>query len=479
MSENGSHQHNSNSNHQSNDVSFKFTPQKLDAPQRRESGDNHKMISIVFLSLLVDLLAFTMILPLLPSLLDYYAQHDKGGLLPQLQSKIDGFRNLLGIPDTEKYNSVLFGGVIGSLFSFLQYIASPVIGAASDVYGRRPLMLLTMTGIALSYCVWAVSHNFTLFVIARIIGGISKGNVSLSTTIVTDVSTATTRGKGMALIGIAFSIGFIMGPMIGAYFAMSSGGKGEALYFKPALFAITLAVADIIFIFFFFKETLPRHRRALSFGSSFKDAQDLINPISLFLFSAVKNIKPSDQRMLRLLGVCYFFYLFLFSGLEFTLTFLVHRRFQYTSMQQGKMFVFIGAIMALVQGGYLRRIRPGKEKRVALMGMVVLMPSFLIIGYATSVVPFYTGLALFSFAAGTVVSCLTTIVSVYGSADQKGTIMGIFRSLGALARALGPIFASMWFWSMGPAICYLLGGVMLIFPLIGLSMVVPQKVMES
>ena len=77
MSENGSHQHNSNSNHQSNDVSFKFTPQKLDAPQRRESGDNHKMISIVFLSLLVDLLAFTMILPLLPSLLDYYAQHDK------------------------------------------------------------------------------------------------------------------------------------------------------------------------------------------------------------------------------------------------------------------------------------------------------------------------------------------------------------------------------------------------------------------
>ncbi|XP_038071070.1 major facilitator superfamily domain-containing protein 10-like [Patiria miniata] len=475
MVEENSHQHSANGSDQSNNANYKFTPRQLDAQKRREDNENHRMISMVFLSLLIDLLAFTMILPLLPSLLDYYAQHDQGGLLPVLRSRIDSFRDLLGIPDTHKYNSVLFGGVIGSLFSFLQFIASPVIGAASDVYGRRPLMLLTMTGITISYCIWAVSHNFTLFVIARIIGGISKGNVSLSTTIVTDVSTATTRGKGMALIGIAFSLGFIMGPMIGAYFAMSSGGKGEALYFKPALFAITLAVADIIFIFLFFKETLPTNKRAGSLGSSFKDACDLISPLSLFLFSAVKKLKPSELQMLRLLGVCYFLYLFLFSGLEFTLTFLVHRRFQYTSMQQGKMFVFIGAFMALVQGGCVRRIRPGKEKRVAVIGIVVLIPSFIIIGYAQSIALLYIGLALFSFAAGTVVSCMTTVVSAYGTADQKGTIMGIFRSLGALARALGPIFASVWFWSMGPTICYAMGGVLLILPLIGLSRVVPLK----
>ncbi|XP_022096632.1 major facilitator superfamily domain-containing protein 10-like [Acanthaster planci] len=476
MQEKNAHLHNANGNYQSNDTSCKFTPRQLDVQKRRDDSDNHRMISIVFLSLLIDLLAFTMILPLLPSLLDYYAQHDQGGLLPELQSKIDSFRELLGIPDTQKYNSVLFGGVIGSLFSFLQFVASPVIGAASDVYGRRPLMLVTMTGIAISYCVWAVSHNFTLFVIARVIGGISKGNVSLSTTIVTDVSTASTRGKGMALIGIAFSLGFIMGPMIGAYFAMSAGGKGEALYVKPALFAIILAVADIVFIFLLFKETLPMHKRAKSFGSSFKDACDLISPLSLFLFSAVKKLKVSELRMLRLLGLCYFMYLFIFSGLEFTLTFLVHQRFQYTSMQQGKMFVFIGAVMALVQGGYVRRISPGKEKRIAIIGILVLIPSFIIIGCIQTSVPFYAGLALFSFAAGTVVSCMTTVVSAYGSVDQKGTIMGIFRSLGALARASGPVVASMWFWSLGPTVCYSVGGVLLILPIVGLSRVVPLKV---
>ena len=75
--EEGSHQHNSNGNHPNHDFNYKFTPQQLDAQKRREASDDHKMISIVFLSLLIDLLAFTMILPLLPSLLDYYAQHDK------------------------------------------------------------------------------------------------------------------------------------------------------------------------------------------------------------------------------------------------------------------------------------------------------------------------------------------------------------------------------------------------------------------
>ena len=77
----------------------------------------------------------------------------------------------------------------------------------SDLYGRRPLLLLSTLGIALSYGVWASAGTFSMFVLARIIGGLSKGNVSLATAIVTDESTPKTRGKGMALIGIAFSIG--------------------------------------------------------------------------------------------------------------------------------------------------------------------------------------------------------------------------------------------------------------------------------
>ena len=82
-------------------------------------------------------------------------------------------------------------------------------------FGRKPLMVATGLGIAFSYLLWVLSSNFAIFVLARIIGGVSKGNVSLSTAIVTDVTTPATRGKGMALIGVAFSLGFLFGPMIG------------------------------------------------------------------------------------------------------------------------------------------------------------------------------------------------------------------------------------------------------------------------
>ena len=81
-------------------------------------------------------------------------------------------------------------------------------------------MILTCAGISLSYLLWVLSTNFTIFVLARVLGGVSKGNVSLSTAIVTDVSTPATRGKGMAMIGVAFSLGFLFGPMIGAAFSV-------------------------------------------------------------------------------------------------------------------------------------------------------------------------------------------------------------------------------------------------------------------
>ncbi|XP_033102842.1 major facilitator superfamily domain-containing protein 10-like [Anneissia japonica] len=433
--------------------------------QEANGRDKEKMsgmVKIVFVSLLLDLLAFTMILPLLPSLLDYYGNADESGLYSSMVSACTAFRDLLGIPDTEKYNSVLFGGIIGSLFSFLQFISCPITGAASDFYGRRPLMIISMVGIAASYVLWALSHNFAIFVLARIVGGLSKSNVSLSTTIVTDVSTTKTRGKGMALVGIAFSVGFIVGPLIGAFFASRGVVEGNAFYVKPALLALTLATADLLFILAFMKETLPEQKRAKSFTSTLTEVQDLINPISLFNFSAVKQLR--QKSMLRQVGLSYFFYLFIFSGLEFTLTFLVHRRFNYTSMQQGRMFFFMGSIMALVQGGYVRRIQPGKEKKVALMGIIVLIPAFIIVGYATTPFVCYLGLTLFSFASATVVPCLTTLVSTFGKDDQKGTVLGIFRSLGALARAFGPIVASSVYWSLGATTCYIFGGVSLLLP---------------
>ncbi|XP_077992459.1 major facilitator superfamily domain-containing protein 10-like [Glandiceps talaboti] len=440
-----------------------------------ENRDSPRTIYIIFISLLIDLLGFTVILPLLPSLLDFYSKNNNDTLYQMLVTQVNSFRDFIGIPNIEKYNSVLFGGVISSLFSFLQFVASPILGSASDVYGRRPLMLISMVGIAASYALWAISHNFTLFVIARIVGGISKGNVSLSTAIVTDVSSVKNRGKGMALIGIAFSLGFLFGPSIGAYFAKISTFRQGEFYIIPALFSLSLAIIDIIFIYAFFEETLPLNKRAKSFSSTFREAYNLLSPYSLFQFKAVQRCPEKDLHILRKLGQSYFLYLFLYSGLEFTLTFLVHRRFQYTSMEQGKMFLFIGIIMALIQGGYSRRIPPGSEKKTAVRGMLILIPAFLCIAFASTQTLLYIGLAMFSFASATVVPCLSTMVSSYGSTDQKGTVVGIFRSLGALARAIGPIAASIVYWSIGSTKCYTIGGFLLVIPMILLVRIRPHE----
>ena len=83
------------------------------------------------------------------------------------------------------------------MYSFLQFLGSPIIGALSDVYGRKPLMVLCLSGVSLSYLLWAFSHNFGLFIISRIVGGISKGNVSLSMAIISDSTSPASRGKAM------------------------------------------------------------------------------------------------------------------------------------------------------------------------------------------------------------------------------------------------------------------------------------------
>ncbi|NXP92863.1 MFS10 protein, partial [Passerina amoena] len=433
----------------------------------RQEQNHNRVITIVFLALFIDLLGFTLILPLFPSILDYYSQTEDGFYL-SLQRGVDWFAGMAGIPPERKYNSVLFGGLIGSIFSLLQFFSSPLTGAVSDHWGRRPVILVTVMGLIASYSLWAASRTFGVFLLSRIIGGISKGNVSLSTAIIADLPSPKARSKGMAMIGVAFSLGFTLGPMMGAYLAMQTV-KGEVFYLRSALSALVFAVADFIFIFLLLPETLPKEKRVPSVTSGFQAAVDLLSPLALFQFSAVTRGKdsPSEQNLqnLKILGLAYFLYLFLFSGLEYTLSFLTHQRFHFSSMQQGKMFFFIGITMAVIQGGYARRIKPGNEIRAVKRAIVLLIPAFLLIGWAANVTVLSAGLLLYSFAAAIVIPCLSAVVSGYGTAGQKGRVMGILRSLGALARALGPILAAAVYWLAGAEICFTVCGAFFLVPL--------------
>uniref|UniRef100_A0A8C7XXM5 Major facilitator superfamily domain containing 10 n=1 Tax=Oryzias sinensis TaxID=183150 RepID=A0A8C7XXM5_9TELE len=403
-----------------------------------------KVIRMVFVILLLDLLGFTLILPLLPSILDHYAQTGDA-TYQSLQNVVGWFRAAVGIPMEKKYNSVLFGGLVGSLFSLLQFLSSPVTGVLSDRHGRRPLLILTTVGLISSYVVWAVSRSFSMFLLFRVIGGIFKGNVSLCTAVVADLPCPKARNRGMAMIGIAFSVGFTVGPLMGAYFAIASRTTGSVFYQTPALIALAFSVADLLVIWLMLPETLTKNVEAASSGTG--NSRDLLSPLSLFHFAAITRTKdpPSRERMQKL------------------------QRFQFTSMQQGKMFFFIGIIMALIQGGYARRIKQGQHIRAVSRAIVTLIPAFILIGFSWNMTMLYIGLALYSFAAAVVVPCLSTLVSDYGSTSQKGTVMGILRSLGCLARALGPVVSSTVYWIAGAQACFLLTSAAFVIPLALLS----------
>lgn len=368
-----------------------------------DATKTHPTVYIVFFSLLLDLLAFTMILPLLPSLLEHYRVNDKFGLYTTLSNSVRYFRELVGAP--ERYTSVLFGGALGSMFSFLQFVVSPIAGGLSDYYGRKPILLLSLFGIMSSYGLWAISRNFGLFVLARFIGGISKGNISLSMAIITDVSNKQNRGKGMALVGIAFSLGFIVGPMIGAIFSRFSDKSSDNWFIFPALFATLLAGLDIAFVFFCLKETLPMEKRAKTVINSVSQALEHISIKSLFRFDAVKNLSKADLESLKQLGFIYFIYLFLYSGLEFTVTFLMFHKFGFNSIDQAKMFLTTGVVMALLQGGVVRRIKMEKMKQAAVLGLILIVPSFIVVGLSRSVFWLYTGMILFAI-------CKTLLVNL-------------------------------------------------------------------
>ena len=241
----------------------------------------NKVNLIVFISLLLDLLAFTFILPLIPSLIDYYSTHDEvilpislliclmqliviqSGLYHYLNSTVITYQGLIGAP--AQFNQVLFGGLLGSWFSFLQFISSPLIGGFSDIYGRRLILLLCLSVTLISHLLWLYSSSsFLLFILSRTIGGLSKGNISLSTAIVTDVSNQAERGKGMAMIGISFSVAFIVGPLLGAsfsYYSKSIGLLPNEFFIPPAFFACVLTFINIAFIFFTFSESLKPSQR--------------------------------------------------------------------------------------------------------------------------------------------------------------------------------------------------------------------------
>lgn len=430
---------------------------------------SHKPAALgtVFLIIFIDLVGFSIVFPLFPAILDYYlGREGSSGLLGALLSFLERFE---GEGGSGRFTAILFGGFLGSIYSFLQFLFAPIWGSLSDRFGRRPILLYTVFGTAVSYLLWFVSGSFLLFILARLLGGALAGNLSVASAAIADVTSRANRAKGMALVGIAFGLGFTMGPAIGGILAgwnlldwfPAAERFGIHPFSVPAGFAFLLAALNLAGVIFFFRETLPPESR----GSDFSRR----NPFRMF---RVRQEAPVQKT-----NLIYFLYILAFSGMEFTLTFLAARRFEFEPRDIGLMFVHIGAVLILTQGVLVRKGAPlVGEKNLALAGFILMAGAMFVLAAAPTVAVLYAGLTLMALGAGLTNPCLTALVSLYASGDKQGETLGIFRSFGSLARALGPLIASFVFWWYGSLVSYTLGGILLLVPLaIGLVLPRPAK----
>lgn len=415
-------------------------------------------LGVIFLTIFIDLLGFTIIFPLFPAILDYYLKVDAGnGTLQWLLSNIDAFARLAG--SHSNYREVLFGGVLGSLYALLQFIFAPIWGGISDRMGRRHVLLITVTGTTLSYVLWFFSGSFLLFVVARLIGGAFAGNLSVATAAVADVTTRENRAKGMGLVGVAFGMGFLFGPAIGsiaAFHDLSAAHPhlqhlGVNPFSLPALLSFTFSLINLIWIWLRFGETLdPEHRQAAETVRIRHPLHELI---------------AAEAGPARRTNWLYFIFSLAFSGMEFSLPFLAAERFHYRPTDMFKLFVFLGVVLILTQGGIVRRAVPRYgEKPVLLCGLLSVLLGIALVGLSSTIVWLYTGLGLIGLGAGLTNPSISAMVSLYSPPAQQGRMLGIFRSLGALARGFGPLAACLLYWWQGATVMYVLAAVIMLAP---------------
>lgn len=434
-------------------VQEKHAPSKL--PE-----ESKKILKLMFLTMFMDLVGFSIIFPMFPAMAKYYLEIDRNNFfLSGMMNLISSIQSISLSPDGAPQMStiVLFGGLLGALYSLLQFISAPLWGGISDRVGRKPVLLISVFGLFISYVLWFFSGSFTLLILARLIGGMMSGNLSIASAVVSDITDEKNRSKGMAVIGIAFGLGFVFGPALGGILSLYNpvahhpelSSLGVNPFSTPAALAAILSLINFLTIWRSFPETLKPGVKARIERS--------MNPFKL--------LRPLPFPGVNLTNFSYFLFITAFSGMEFTLTFLAVERLGYTSMDNAYMFIFIGFILGMVQGGYVRRkAHTVGERKMSFQGLVMIVPGLVLLAFAQVGWMLYAGLFFLAVGSAMTIPCLTSLVSFYTPAHMQGQSLGIFRSLGSLGRVMGPVYASLVYWKFGSMNAYLIGAVLILMP---------------
>ena len=380
---------------------------------------------VIFLSVFIDLIGFGIVLPLLPG----YAE--------------DNFR-----PDFSAKGFVI-GGIIAS-FSAMQFFLAPLWGRLSDRIGRRPVMLISNLGAAGSYALFAVACSLggttglVWILISRIFAGICGANLSVASAYIADISPPEKRTARMGLIGMAFGLGFIFGPALGA-FSIEIFNSKQA----PGWVAASFCAANFILGWFILGESRQPNSAPVA-------PRPKMNQWSHTL----------AQPKLGLLILVFFFATFCFTCFESTFPLLARHQFavgeKSLNNRIGYLFTYAGVIAALVQGVIGRLVKKFGEPKLIFISLIIFAFGLAALPFQTHLPGILIVIALLAIGSGLNRPPVFGMISLSSSPHEQGANLGVAQSFGSLARILGPIFASTLFF-VQPSLPYVIcGGIALL-----------------
>jgi len=342
---------------------------------------------IIFLTIFVNLIGFGIIIPLLP----FYAQ--TFGASPFVI------------------------GLLFAVFSVCQLVAAPVLGDLSDRYGRRPVLIFSLAGTVVSFAMLAVAHSLAMLFAARVIDGLSGGNISTARAYVADITEPKDRARAYGIIGAAFGLGFILGPAL-------SGILAKISYTAPiwTAAAITLVATGVAWAWL--PETV--HRAQAGVGNPIEYLPELLG-------------RPIVRRVLAI----DFVYWFAFSIFQTTFALYAQRRFGFDVPHTGYFFAAFGVLGAVVQGALIRPVvlRLG-DKRTFLVGLAAAAVGFLILVIAPSVSTLIVAMIPLTFGMGFGHPTVASLVSRAGRGHEQGRVQGAASALESLGRTIGPVWGN-------------------------------------
>ena len=385
-----------------------------------------------FLTLLNDRLSESIFLPLLPFLLE----------------------------DFSSSGSTV--GLLSGTYALSQFTVAPLIGALSDRFGRKPVISCCVMGSVLGMGLFATTLTLpwqqvwpgaaaagvplTMLFLARVIDGASGGTAATATAVLADITTPENRAKAFGLIGVAFGLGFALGPGLG-------GLLGDVNRILPAWAATAFALTNLVVVLGLLPETHPVDAR-----KQLPRKREL-NPITLLarVFS-----KPEVRR----LSVAFFGFFMTFNGFTTVLVLYLRNNFNWTEGMAGAAFALVGVIAMVVQGGLIGPlVKRFGELRLTLTGLGLLTVGCLLVPMAstdTSVPVVYTAVSLLALGTGLVTPCLRALVSRRLGSDGQGSALGGLQGLQSLGTFLGASAAGFSYDRIGPTSPFWFGGVMLV-----------------